>query len=465
MSVAIAPGMSTIAYQAVAIPQEAAVETPARELMAYTLAPSALDRSLRFYLGPKDFAVLAGVDRDLVRAIDFGMFRIIVVPLLQTLNWIHGYVGNYGGSIVILTLIINMLMFPLRHKQRRVDAEDAGDSARGESDSGALLQAKATDPAKQKMNQEMMALYRERGVNPASGCVPMLLTLPVFFAFYALLYTAIELRGAPFVGWIHDLSQPDPYYITPVLMVVTQVLAAVDDAGGRHRSDAAEDDAVHAASSSGSSSLPCRPASLIYWVVSNIWGIGQQCVTNYLIGPPNIRSPRPAGGAASEACRRRQDRSARRRAEVAEATQPIVEFLNRFTAALGIQTPVDVEETPDGPAAQSFGRRRRDCSSAIAASRIKALQHVVDMAFGRARGRRARVFVDALAYRKGKDVELRQMAKFLAEKTKQTGVDQQLGPLNPYERRIVHMAVAEVPGSPPRASATRFRRPSISLRK
>ena len=70
---------------------------------------------------------------------------------------------------------------------------------------------KATDPAKQKMNQEMMALYRERGVNPASGCVPMLLTLPVLIAFYSLLSTAIELRGAPFFGWIHDLSQPDPY--------------------------------------------------------------------------------------------------------------------------------------------------------------------------------------------------------------------------------------------------------------
>ena len=192
--------------------------------MAYTIASSAVDRAMRFYLGPKDFAVLAAVDRDLVRAIDFGMFRIIVTPLLQTLNWIHGFVGNYGAAIVILTLIINMLMFPLRHKQvvsmRKMQEIQPEVKAIQER----YAKFKTTDPAKQKMNQELMALYRERGVNPAAGCLPMLLPLPVFFAFYALLYTAIELRGAPFVGWIHDLSQPDPYYITPVLMVVTQVL-------------------------------------------------------------------------------------------------------------------------------------------------------------------------------------------------------------------------------------------------
>src|ERR1044072_6611050 len=82
---------------------------------------------------------------------------------------------------------------------------------------------KATDPAKQKMNQERMALYRERGVRPASGCIPIVLTLPVFRGFYALLTTAIELRGPPFLGWIHDLSHPDPYYAMPILVGLSQV--------------------------------------------------------------------------------------------------------------------------------------------------------------------------------------------------------------------------------------------------
>ena len=138
-----------------------------------------------------------------------------------------------------------------------------------------------------------MALYRERGVNPASGCVPILLTLPVFFAFYALLTTAIELRGAPFFGWIHDLSRPDPFYVTPVLMGVEPALAAVDDAGDRHRSGAAEDDDDHAGHVHVHVPVGCRPASRIYWLVSNVWGIGQQYLTNYLIGPPNIRTIRP----------------------------------------------------------------------------------------------------------------------------------------------------------------------------
>ena len=150
---------------------------------------------------------------------------------------------------------------------------------------------------------------------------------------------------------------------------------------------------------------------------------------------------------------------------MAEATQPIVEFLARVTSALGLQTPVDVEETPDGPRLNLSG----DDAELLVRHRgepIKALQHIVDMAFGRARGDERRVFVDALAYRKGKDVELRHMAKFLAEKTKQSGADQQLGPLNPYERRIVHMAVAEVPGVTTESVGDAFSKTVlISLRK
>ncbi|HWW82445.1 MAG TPA: R3H domain-containing nucleic acid-binding protein [Vicinamibacterales bacterium] len=127
-------------------------------------------------------------------------------------------------------------------------------------------------------------------------------------------------------------------------------------------------------------------------------------------------------------------------------TTPIVEFLNRFTAALGINAGVDVEETPDGSRLNLTGE---DAEILVRhrGEPLKALQHVVDMSFGRALPDGKRVFIDALEYRKGKDIELRRMAKFLAEKAKDTGTDQQLGPLNPYERRIVHMAVAEVPGA------------------
>ena len=146
--------------------------------MAFSIEPARATEPLTFYVGPKDFDTLAAIDRNLVKAINFGMFSVIVVPLLRSLNWIHGYVGNYGWSIFILTVIINLVLFPLNHKSvvsmRKM--QEIQPEAKAIQERYAKL--KATDPAKQKMNQELMALYRERGVNPASGCVPMLLTLP-----------------------------------------------------------------------------------------------------------------------------------------------------------------------------------------------------------------------------------------------------------------------------------------------
>jgi spoIIIJ-associated protein len=129
-----------------------------------------------------------------------------------------------------------------------------------------------------------------------------------------------------------------------------------------------------------------------------------------------------------------------------DVTRPIVDFLERFVAALGITTPIAVEETPDGPRLNLAGEEA-EILVRHRGEPLKALQHVVDMSFARALPDEKRVFVDALEYRKGKDVELRKMAVFLAERAKQTGTDQQLGPLNPYERRLVHLAVAEIPGA------------------
>ena len=147
------------------------------------------------------------------------------------------------------------------------------------------------------------------------------------------------------------------------------------------------------------------------------------------------------------------------------STAPIVDFLNRFTSALGITTTVEVEETPDGPRLNLAGEEA-ELLVRHRGEPLKALQHVVDTAFGRTLPDERRVFVDALEYRKGKDLELRSMAKLLAEKAKQSGMDQQLGPLNPYERRIVHMAVAEVVGVTTESVGDAFSKTVlISLRK
>jgi spoIIIJ-associated protein len=148
-----------------------------------------------------------------------------------------------------------------------------------------------------------------------------------------------------------------------------------------------------------------------------------------------------------------------------DPAKPIVDFLSRFTAALGLKTPIDVEESEDGPRLNLAGE---DAEILVRhrGEPLKALQHVVDMAYGRSVMDGKRVFVDALAYRKGKDVELREMAKFLAQKVKQTGVDQQLGPLNPYERRLVHLAVAEIAGVTTESVGDAFSKTVlISLRK
>ncbi len=126
-------------------------------------------------------------------------------------------------------------------------------------------------------------------------------------------------------------------------------------------------------------------------------------------------------------------------------TTPIVDFLNRVTAALAITASVAVEETADGPRLNITGEEA-ELLVRHRGEPIKALAYIVDMSYGRSFEGEQRVFVDALEYRKGKDIELRSMAKFLAQKVADTGMDQQMGPLNPYERRMVHMAVAEVPG-------------------
>ncbi|MGE0448422.1 MAG: membrane protein insertase YidC [Vicinamibacterales bacterium] len=288
---ALDPGAATVTYEAVQVPHPQKPDT-VRNLMAFSITPAPAERTLRFYAGPKNFETLAAIDRNLVKAINFGMFSVIVVPLLRSLNWIHGYIGNYGWAIFILTILINLVLFPLNHKSvvsmRKM--QEVQPQAKAIQERYSKL--KATDPARQKMNQEMMALYREHGVNPASGCIPILLTLPVFLAFYALLTTAIELRGAPFIGWIHDLSAPDPYYVMPILVGASQILTQwlTPQAGA----DPAQQKMMMIMPVVLIFVFVSTPAgALIYWFVGNVWRLGQMQVTNY-IHPPKVRVVRPA---------------------------------------------------------------------------------------------------------------------------------------------------------------------------
>ena len=313
MAVALAPGQSTVTFQPVSIPPPPGTKESARDLVAYTIEPARGGAPEKFFFGPKDFDLLASIDRDLVRTIDYGMFSVLVVPLLRSLKWVNGFVGNFGWSIVILTIIINAIMFPLRHKSvvsmRKM--QEIQPEVKAIQDRYSKL--KATDPAKQKMNQEMMSLYKEKGVNPASGCVPMLLTMPVLFAFWSLLTYSIELRGAPFFGWIHDLSLHDPLYIFPVLMGISQLWQARMTPAAAGTDPTQQKMMMYMMPVMMTFFFLWAPAGLaLYYLMSNLWGIGQQYATNYLIGPPAVRSVRPpaerklkrVGGSKSEAAAR-----------------------------------------------------------------------------------------------------------------------------------------------------------------
>jgi YidC/Oxa1 family membrane protein insertase len=263
-----------------------------RQLIVFSMKFAEAPAAGTFFFGPKDFDILHAVDPSLVKAINYGFFAWLAVPLLRALKWIDGFVHNFGWSIVILTILINIIIGPLRHKSvvsmRKMQEIQPEVKAIQERYS----KLKSTDPAKQKMNTELMNLYRERGVNPASGCIPMLLTIPILFAFYSLLSVAIELRGAPFFAWIHDLSAPDPFYITPVLMGITQL---VQQKMTPSSADPMQQKMMMFMPIMFTVMFLWAPSGLVlYWFTSNLCAIGQQQVTNTIIGPPKVHQVRPA---------------------------------------------------------------------------------------------------------------------------------------------------------------------------
>jgi YidC/Oxa1 family membrane protein insertase len=267
-------------YQPVTLPRPGIADGSIRTFVSWTAA-AAPNTPLSVFYGPKDFDILKTTDGSLVRAIDFGIFAFLVVPLLTALRWVHGFVGNWGWAIIVLTLLINAAMAPLRHKSlvsmrkmQQLQPEVKAIQKRYEK-------YKVTDPERQKMNTEMMALYRERGVNPASGCVPMLLTMPLLFAFFALLSVAIELRGAPWFGWIQDLSTHDPYYITPLLMGGTMFWQQYITPS---TADPVQQKMMLIMPVVFLVMFLWAPSGLVlYWLFSNLWAIGQQIVTNRFV--------------------------------------------------------------------------------------------------------------------------------------------------------------------------------------
>lgn len=166
----------------------------------------------------KEYDQLGHLGYNLDKSIDFGIWAIIAVPILRGLQFFYSVIPNYGISIIFLTIIMRMLTFPLQWKSFKSMKK----MQEIQPQLAKLKEKHKSDP--QKMQQETMALFKKAGANPLGGCLPMLLQMPVFFAFYKVLYSSVELVNAPFVLWINDLSVKDPYYVLPVLMGLAMVL-------------------------------------------------------------------------------------------------------------------------------------------------------------------------------------------------------------------------------------------------
>ncbi len=167
------------------------------------------------YIGPQETEILEKVAPGLRLAVDYGWLYVLAAPLFTVLKWIHGVVGNWGWSIIILTIIIKLIFYPLNARAGRSMAQMKVLGPKMEK----LKQLYGED--RQKLNQAMMELYRTEKINPLGGCLPIVVQIPVFIALYWVLLASIELRHAPWLGWIHDLSAPDPYFILPVIYAVS----------------------------------------------------------------------------------------------------------------------------------------------------------------------------------------------------------------------------------------------------
>ena len=230
----------------------------------------------KLYFGPKDLDILKAQGNQLEKVIQLGWFSAVAKPLLYCLKYFYRYVHNYGVAIIILTLIIKMLFYPLTFKSYKSMKE----MQKIQPKMAELKEKYKND--RDAMNRAVMELYKTHKVNPLGGCLPMLVQMPIFIALYRALMSSIELRHAPFMLWIQDLSAKDPYYVTPIIMGVTMVI----------QQKMTPSSGMDPAQAKMMMMLPVvftvmfinMPAGLVvYWLVNNILTIAQQAYINKLL--------------------------------------------------------------------------------------------------------------------------------------------------------------------------------------
>jgi YidC/Oxa1 family membrane protein insertase len=231
---------------------------------------------------PKDYDLLQGIGGGVEKTLDFGIFGVISVFFLKALWWIYGLVGNYGVAIILLTVGIRIVLFPLMHTST-VSMRKMAKVQPKVKEIQAKYKKKKNDPqARAKMSQETMALYKEESVNPMAGCLPVLVQLPILWALYQLFLHAIELRHAPFILWITDLSAKDPLYVTPVLMTATMWLQQklAPQAGDPQQQRIMRMLPLVF----GIMFLQFPSGLVLYWLTNNVISILQQEITLFIIG-------------------------------------------------------------------------------------------------------------------------------------------------------------------------------------
>lgn len=227
------------------------------------------------FIGPKEHKLLSSIDQRLESVIEYGWFTFIAKPVFMLLNYIHKILGNWGWSIVLMTLLIRLVLFPLTYKGM-VSMNKLKELAPKMKE----LQAKYKDD-KQKLNMHMMEMYKKHGANPMGGCLPILLQIPVFFAIYRVLLNAIELKAAPWILWIHDLSVMDPYFILPIAMGLTMFLQ--QKITPANFTDPMQEKIMKYLPLVFTFFFVTFPAGLtLYWFINNLFSISQQYYVNKL---------------------------------------------------------------------------------------------------------------------------------------------------------------------------------------
>ena len=242
-----------------------------------TLNPGeAFSLPYKLYFGPKDLDILKAQGSQLEKVIDLGWFSAVAKPLLYSMKFLYRYVHNYGIAIIIITLIIKILFYPLTYKSYK----SMKDMQKLQPKMAALKEKHKND--RDAMNKAVMELYQTHKVNPLGGCLPMLVQFPIFVALYRALMSSIELRHAPFMLWIQDLAAKDPYYVTPIIMGATMFIQQkMTPSTGMDPTQAKMMMALPLVFTVMFINMPS--GLVLYWLVNNILTIAQQMYINKLL--------------------------------------------------------------------------------------------------------------------------------------------------------------------------------------